>query len=302
MIYKCPRCGYVTTNTTNKKSPTTNQKVCKPWVADVSLDVYRQEMLTKKDNNTYECLSCGKMYKSNRTLQDHAKKCRKDDIHTLATLLSQMMKTGTSNIINNFKNSVQNIQNNIQINITTSDPVNINSFLHENLSYISDEYIMKCAKRLDNGLVDLIKTIRFNPEHPENMNVKMHVKRDKTLYVWNGKWEICDAKWTLEEMILHGARIIHQKFLTNSDQDKLLDDGSFESQVQTWLLSLLPRNNDKLMGKLSKRLYALILSNQDNQDVVLLVEKSGETSSIDMQSNVDDINTIQSNQCTIHAV
>jgi hypothetical protein len=174
------------------------------------------------------------------------------------------VNNNSNNVTNNTTHT--NSHNNININI------GLQNFLHEDISYISDEFIMKCAKRLENGLVDLIKTIRFNPEHPENMNVKLHVKRDKTLYVYrNNAWEICDGKWTLEEMVIHGARIINQTFITNTDMEKVKDEDSSESRIQTWLLDLIPRNNDRLIGKISKRLYALILNN-----VVLLMEDGNE--------------------------
>ena len=193
---------------------------------------------------------------------------------------SNMMLQQIVDLLQTLVNKDRNPTVNLTQTCINNGVINVNSrynaFLKENLEYISDEYIMKCAKRLDNGLVDFIKTIRFNPDHPENMNVRMHVKRDKTLYVYiNDRWEICDAKWTLEEMIIHGARIIYQKFLTNSDQEKLMEEGSSEALINTWLLSVLPKDNDKVMNKLSKRLYAVILNNQN----VLLVEQP-ETSDI----------------------
>lgn len=132
------------------------------------------------------------------------------------------------------------------------------------MDYLTDEYVVNCAKRLD-----LINQLRFNPE---NMNVKVHRSKKKTLYVYkNQRWEICDAKWTLEEMIVHGARILYQKMLSNSDQEKFLDEDSTESKVQTWLLSVLPRTNEKIMGILSRRIYAMILDNH-----LLLIEQSDE--------------------------
>ncbi len=138
---------------------------------------------------------------------------------------------------------------------------------------------MKYAGRLDHGLLDFIKTIRFNPAHPENMNVKIHVKRDKTLYVYKeGKWQICDGNWTLEEMILHGAKIINQKFISSADKEKLIEEDSDESRIQTWLLSILPRNNTKLIGKLSKCLYAMILNNQS----IILMEQTNPCEEADL--------------------
>jgi hypothetical protein len=256
MLYECPRCGYTTTVNTNFKKHITNKIICNHIVADISLDDIIDETFNKKINNQYECDGCKKKYSSKKSLKNHQKICELCKDNTINTSI-------TNNITNN------NIQNQVIININNnSKDLNIKDFLHENLEHITDEFIMRCAMKLDNGLIDFIKTIRFNPDHPENMNVKMHVKRDKTLYVYKDKrWQICDGNWTLEEMILHGAKIINQKFLTHTDREKIMEEDSSESRVQSWLLSILPRDNARLIGKLSKRLYAMIL---DNQSVILM--------------------------------
>jgi hypothetical protein len=266
MIYECPRCGYNTTINTNFKNHLSNKTICEPLIADISLDDIRETIFSKKINNQYECEGCNKKYSSKETLRVHKKKCE-----------SINSENPISNVVNNnniTNNNITNIQNqviNIQINANNTNELNIRNFLHENMEYITDEFIMKCASKLDNGLIDFIKTIRFNPDHPENMNVKMHVKRDKTLYVFkNGRWTICDGNWTLEEMILHGAKIINQRFLTHADQEKLAEEGSSESRIHTWLLSILPRDNARIIGKLSKCLYAMIL---DKQSVILMEQR-----------------------------
>ena len=127
---------------------------------------------------------------------------------------------------------------------------------------------MSCAQKLDKGLIEFIKTMRFNPEHPENMNVKLHTKRNKTMYVFKeGRWEICDGNTTLEDMILQGARIINQTFLTNTDTEKLMEEDSHEARIQTWLLSILPKDNLRILNRLSKSIYAMVL---DNQQLIIM--------------------------------
>jgi hypothetical protein len=271
MIYKCPRCGYNTTVNTNYKRHISNKIICNPLISDISIDDIQNEFSNRKINNKYECNGCSKKYSSKDSLRNHKKICESFKINNPVNNIITNNVTN-NNIINN------NIQNQVIIQINTDNPkLNIQEFLHENIEHITDEFIMKCAMKLDNGLIDFIKTIRFNPNHPENMNVKIHVKRDKTLYVYKDKrWEICDGNWTLEEMILHGAKIINQKFLTHADREKITDEDSSESRVHTWLLSILPRDNARLLGKLSKRLYAMIL---DNQRLILL-EQHDEDSQI----------------------
>ena len=270
MIYECPRCEYTTTVNTNFKKHISNKILCNPIKSDIPLDAIRNEFFNRKLNNQYECNGCNKKYSSKDTLRTHKKGCESLKVENPVSSIINNNVTTNNNITNN------NIQNQVIIQINTDNPqLNIREFLHENLEHITDEFIMKCAMKLDNGLIDFIKTIRFNPDHPENMNVRMHVKRDKTLYVYKDKrWEICDGNWTLEEMILHGAKIINQKFLTHADREKIMDEDSSESRVHTWLLSILPRDNAKLIGKLSKRLYAMIL---DNQSVILMEQHEDDT-------------------------
>ncbi len=271
MRYKCNRCGYETDYTTNFKKHLSTKKICKVTCEDIDPKEIYKNYFEKDSSN--ECNICNKKFKTYDYLQTHIAKYHTHEkletkLNQIVTLLDKLNKEDRYQIINQTNNS-----NNNNINIFTCN------FLQENIDYISKTFIMDCAKKLDNGLIDFIKTIRFNPEHPENMTVKLHIKRDRTLYVYrNNKWEICDSKWTLEEMIIHGARIIYQTFLTNSDKEKLLEEESSESFIQNWFLSVLPKNDNKLMTKLSKRLYALVLDNQE----LLLVEQP-----IDLLTNIE---------------
>jgi len=279
--YSCPRCGYHTKLLCNFKKHLQIKSICPPNIADVSLDILKQSLITTKDKS-FVCDVCNRKYSSKETLRVHLKKCKDSSngkvdleaqIHRMNEELAELKKkfsTLESEKPNVVINGNIHTQNNISISLQP------NQFLSENMDYIDDDYVIHCAKRLDSGLIDLIRNIRFNPDHPENMNVKMHRSKQKTLYVFrNDKWEICDAKWTLEEMIVHGARILYQKMLTNVDEEKLLQDDTLESKVNSWLLSVLPKNNEKIMGKLSRGIYALILSNQ----LLLVEENAGEIDS-----------------------
>ena len=169
-----------------------SKAICQPCIADIQLDDFRNELVSKKLDNKFECTSCHKHFKTKVTLRNHTKICKSRDQtnHTITAedsanlmkemigLMKELITKQGANSTTTINNTITNIQNNIALND------NMSSFLHENYDYISDEYILKCARKLDNGLVDFIKEIRFNPQHPENMNVKMHVKRDKTLYVY----------------------------------------------------------------------------------------------------------------------
>ena len=273
VFHECKRCGYLTNRTSNLRKHLSNKLICEPIYSDVQRDELLEQISQSSNDQCVTCDNCGKPFKTKKTLNVHLRKCghiipkpnQDDKFDKVISLLEKLVEKDINSVtlVNQTFNKPY-ITNNNSININPQP----NEFLREDYSYLTDEYILKCAHRLDNGLVEFIKAIRFNPEHPENMNIQLHVKRDKTLYVFrNDHWEICDAKWTLEEMIIHGARIIYQKFLTNSDQEKMFEDGTSESMINSWLLSILPRDNQKLLGKISKRLYAIVL---DKTNLVLV--------------------------------
>jgi len=209
---ECPRCHYQTPLKANLVRHLKKKEECPPLFSLESRDEIIQELTAKPPKNT--CTWCNKHFAQPSGLCKHKKICK----------LGPNQNPTIQQITNNttINNNNNNTNNNINIAVYQT-PL---PFLHEKLEHLSDDYFVKCAKRLDNGLIDLIKNIRFNPEHPENMNVKIHLRKQKTLYVFDG---------------------------------------------QSWLLSVLPRNNDKIMGNLSRRIYALILDNQ-----LLLLEQQTE--------------------------
>ena len=256
MTYTCMRCGYMTNYKTHFKKHLNSKVPCQPNLSDVTMNDLKKDF-EEPSSKMFECDICHKCYTTKETLRVHKKKCIDNNIQSHIPYIN--------NTYNN--NTYNNINLNIQIHANT--PIaNIREFLNENLDYVTDDFILKCAKRMDKGLVEFIKTIRFNPEHPENMNVKLHTKRNKTMYVFKeGRWKICDGNTTLEDMILQGARIINQTFLTNTDTEKIMEEDSHEARIQNWLLSILPNDNLRLLNRLSKSIYAMVL---DNHQLILM--------------------------------
>ena len=55
--------------------------------------------------------------------------------------------------------------------------IHINNYGKENLDYITEGYISKLLKIPYGAVPKLIKHIHFNPEHPENHNIKITNKK-----------------------------------------------------------------------------------------------------------------------------
>ena len=271
MIFKCPRCGYDTEKTSNFKKHVYLKKLCEPTLSNATIEDLQKELFKHKQDNTFECIICNKKFSSKITLTTHQKTQHKDNNSITIINNSNITNNNTNSNNTNSNNIISNNTNITNNNITNNITNNINQitniFLHEDKSYISKELYMKYAKNAiqGNGVIDMIKNIRFNPEHPENMNVRVHRLKNKTLYVFkNNRWEICDANWTLEEMILDGAKILRQEILLDIDEDKFEDPDGFEFRLLYWINQIISKSSKediKLYNVLSKRLYAVILNN-----------------------------------------
>ena len=93
-------------------------------------------------------------------------------------------KYSTGNTTNSHDNSHNKIENQ---NIT----ININAFGNENLEYIDDKAITECISRVYKSIPSLLEKIHFDPEHPENHNIKITNKKLPYASVMgnNKKWK-----------------------------------------------------------------------------------------------------------------
>jgi hypothetical protein len=154
MVYKCLRCGYNDIQKYNVKKHLNRKKTCDPKLADISVENCL-EFLKKND---YE-LATNLLYKEIEKLKN------------------------SMNILNNSGDQCTNVIGNINnnnINIT------INSYEKTDYTVLKDK-LHTCIK---NGIVDeakLIKLLHFNKDAPQNHNVMIENKREKTIKVFNGE-------------------------------------------------------------------------------------------------------------------
>ena len=95
-----------------------------------------------------------------------------------------------------YHNYQQNIQNNIQQNFGTFPcDATINPFGKEDISFLTNGIMKNIFQNPDVGIAQLIRLIHFNPEIPQNQNVRLKNKKEPYLNVFNGQnWEIRDKE------------------------------------------------------------------------------------------------------------
>ena len=156
---------------------------------------------------TYLCQFCKKSYSKNSNLHRHMKNCKKDilvnDTKNEENLLKyitviekeksviekenqlikkekEVLKKEIEKLLDKVGNTtINNQQNNIYIN----------NYGNENLDYLTKGYLDNLLKIPYSSVLNLIKDTHFNPDHPENHNVKIPNRKEKYAIVYiDGEW------------------------------------------------------------------------------------------------------------------
>jgi len=205
----------ITANNEQITAAKDDKKICPKCSKNFkSLSGFKKHQKTCKGvSNILECHFCHLVLGTQQAKSKHIKRCK---VRKAQELLNE-----NKMVINNqINNHVQNFQNNSQLIIqiadfqsnrkkhydTDSDDdydiENINDFGNENTSYISDEFMIQLVK--DRDLKTLIYEKHFNPEHPENHNIRKNCRKSYKI-LKNKKWVI-DTKDGIHAKIYSNIR------------------------------------------------------------------------------------------------
>ena len=97
---------------------------------------------------------------------------------------------------------------------------NLNALGNENTEYISEKDTKRILGKGYLSIIEYLKHLHFNEEHPENHNVYLPNWRDKSkVLTFDGNnWSLCDREETIEELKEKGISFI------NTNYDKLDGD------------------------------------------------------------------------------
>jgi uncharacterized C2H2 Zn-finger protein len=184
------------------------------------------------ENPEYKCSNCGNIFKKKKYLTQHINRynCKKTanfvsqteivQIKNELNLIKQekeslkkqlellMIKRNKSNI--NIENQT-NISNQINNNIN----IQINSFGNEDIEYISSDFYKNLFNGPYGAIPKLIQQIHFNPEHPENWNVKIVNDKSSKADIYDAKqckWVKRDKQDTLNSLVEKGYGILDDQF------------------------------------------------------------------------------------------
>ena len=222
--------------------------------------------LHKLHTKSFSCEFCKKKFSRSDSLARHKKKyCIKSQKHNeednilLENIKKELEKVKLekeimSNEMNKLIDKVgdTNIQNQ-QINI------HINNFGTENIEYLNKKFVKNLLEMPYKALPKLIKTIHFNPKHPENHNIMITNKKLPFIRIWkDNKWEVHDKHEVLNNMVDKGFNILDDKY-QESEYDLELNKKIVLEEFQEKY-----NDNDKnLLKHLNKDVELLIINNSD---------------------------------------
>ena len=191
--------------------------------------ISNQENVISELNNGFLCIKCNKHYKVKKYLIAHESKCtgvdsltcpkcmvsftnrhnknrhiKRDTCKARSILHARVpnIQNITNNITNNNDNSITNIDKSITNN---TNNIIINNFGNERIDYLTFDNLQEIFRKgINNSIPSLIKEKHFNPNFPENNNVKANKKNNTKCFIRK------DNNWLLSTMSIICDKIIKE--------------------------------------------------------------------------------------------
>lgn len=243
--YNCPRCGFQTDHKNNFRKHIFRKYSCKVILNDVDIKTIQNDFKLNKvqqyphlyphlssfisscheDKNglkIHKCKFCEKDFSSYKNKWRHEKNnCPMNKLVESKNICQE---------IDILKQKISNLENqkmNVNTKINSDNTIIVNNFGSENLDYISNNMMKKLLKQGPKSIPYLIKQIHFNPDHPENHNIRIKNKKLKYAEVKeDNKWKYKHKKAVLDDLVDFGYVTLEEfKENNETEMDDLLVKG-----------------------------------------------------------------------------
>jgi len=193
------------------------KKFAHKWVLD------RHTKTCKGTSNALECHLCGKEFAHVQSKHRHIKTCKGRPCTELTIPANTTQILSQTNNNNNYTSC--NV-NNGTVNNTVN--INVNCFGQENMQHITNAF--KDARLHEfngRGIFNLIKSVHFNPELPENHNIRKHDNKYCKVFD-DGEWMLRSLKSAISDLVHRYKQVLCER-LIDIDYKKL------EMCEETWM-------------------------------------------------------------------
>jgi len=260
---KCLQAHYRTKKHIERDSIERKHKcVCgKSYIHRQALYTHKQSCIVSKRVSSFSPTQAVILETENKK---HKKEIQnmKSQIDQLKQQVALLLERGPSNT-NTTHNTTNNNDNstNTTNNIETQNVIIVNSFGNENTEYLTDRIVSKLIK---DGpftcLPKIIERIHFNPEHPENHNIKVtNQKANYAKVIKDRKWVFTNKKRAIDAMIQNSYDILEEKYQDNKESIPPFKQERFESFQEKYT------NEDKqLMKNIKNDVDVAVLNGTEN--------------------------------------
>lgn len=273
ITFDCPRCKYATPFRSMLIRHLCKKKCCAPIYSSLSCQDILKDLEKQKEKDTnIVCSWCNKKFNHKSNLYAHHKVCKAKNepanqsttntnntitsnsnveelLKTMITLMQNKQDQPT--IVNNVNNYTTNVQNNI---------ININAFGKEKLDHITKDFLTTCL--INNDVIEIVKHINFNPNVPENHNVKRitssqdyYKNQFLATFEEDGTWKRKFKEDVLSSILNKGFKAMMDHMISLINTNDISADDS--ARLNTWILESFA--NPK---KFLKRVFAETLNDE----------------------------------------
>jgi hypothetical protein len=188
----------------------------------------KHQIICKGLSNVLECHHCHKVFTTASAKCKHLKICKMIEVKELVQKYTHNITNNTSNTQNNTQNIIVHYHNhrghyspNTCYDNDIYDNIDsINNFGQEDTTYITDDEMLNIALNYD--IKGLITQKHFNPEHPENHNIRDNCRKSYKI-LKNNEWTV-ETKDAVHSIIYNNSQCkIHDYAFTNL-LNKILDE------------------------------------------------------------------------------
>ena len=276
-VHLCKRCNVKFNAKHHLLNHLKRKFKCKPIDLDHDLPVDGLiEEMNKKEKCKYTCEKCSKQFTTKQNLKRHNDCNCKNNINAIVNLKNTNIDSIKYDFLKNYVQEIENRLKEVETNsskILTSidgsnNNINIqNNILHiqlqnfgnEKTEHLTSQFLDKCLLECNSGVTNLLREIHFNPNIPENHNIRSLSKKQNTLEMFSdGVWHACDKNNTLDKMIRNGYKILFQHF-ANTHLDNDTEEQQQRNEYINEYLTKIMRKEGNIYYELRRDLYMLIL-------------------------------------------
>ena len=229
------------------------------------------KMNPNESKNMYNCIYCNKCYTTNSNMRKHEKTCKKKKESETLVINQNEKITKMEKESDNMKKEIEELKEKIKYkssnniinnNITnnTNNTININNHGEENIEHLSEKYLLNLFSRTYRAIPLLVEKIYFDPEHPENQNIKLTNKKLPYIKIKkNNKWQFVDRKTEVLDLIDAMCFILSENYQNMSLKGENYLNERQQDVIEKYLEKY--RNNDKIFMKELENIVELTLIN-----------------------------------------